>query len=484
MANKYIRHGETFCGDGTTSAVATSNGGVGAWNNINVFEGTAPTYGALVTGDIVFIRSKDNAGANISRTVGADIYLGSATPTSNATRITWVLDNGGVWSGIDGVLTYTVASGNWGIYTRKFNTYDARTQDALVFRVTNTGYAANLVYTYEGQILNNVWIDIGSVTFSGIGPGAMFCGGVNGHTTILVNPRISIGNKLSSDAVRLDTYISLQITSPRIEVLTATTSRSIFNLLDNGCIGTLSIYGGEITGNVSNLSIVSASPNTMGVTLQGLRYPVTMALNAPATVTNPIVYAMGADASGLGVVICRTGGFIDSRQDAYYPTLTAYYPTLTGHYPDSISNQWAWRLYPKTASLSNKLEVLFNKLWTAAAAAQTATCEMLISHSFTTMATATKGRVWLELFYVDSTTGSIKSVSSADFSSTTALDASTAAWSTTTYGSTLFDKVKITLTTPTAIKQDTMITGVLSWSVPSNSSIDFVFVDPELVLTT
>ena len=41
MPNKYIIHGATYNGNGTSSAEATSNGGVGAWNNINVFEGPA-----------------------------------------------------------------------------------------------------------------------------------------------------------------------------------------------------------------------------------------------------------------------------------------------------------------------------------------------------------------------------------------------------------------------------------------------------------
>ena len=96
MANKYIRHGETYCGDGTTSAAATSDGGVGAWNNINVFEGTAPAYGALVAGDTVYIRSKDQGGANITRTMTTNIVVGSASATENST-ITWILDNGVVW---------------------------------------------------------------------------------------------------------------------------------------------------------------------------------------------------------------------------------------------------------------------------------------------------------------------------------------------------------------------------------------------------
>ena len=85
MANKYIIHGATYCGDGTASNEAASAGAVGAWNDINVFEGTAPAYGtAPAAGDTVYIRSKTRAGADISRTLAANISLGSSVATSAA----------------------------------------------------------------------------------------------------------------------------------------------------------------------------------------------------------------------------------------------------------------------------------------------------------------------------------------------------------------------------------------------------------------
>ena len=97
MANKYIIHGATFCGDGTSNALAASNGAVGAWDNINILEGVAPAYGtAVAAGDIVFIRSKTAVGADITRTLTATVTLGSAAATT-ANWVTWVLDNGSLW---------------------------------------------------------------------------------------------------------------------------------------------------------------------------------------------------------------------------------------------------------------------------------------------------------------------------------------------------------------------------------------------------
>ena len=87
MANKYLIHGATYNGNGTSSAEATVDGGVGAWNSLNVFDAIGtPNYGggSLLAGDTVFIRSKDASGNNLVRTLSATATLGSAaaTPTS------------------------------------------------------------------------------------------------------------------------------------------------------------------------------------------------------------------------------------------------------------------------------------------------------------------------------------------------------------------------------------------------------------------
>src|SRR5574337_2055399 len=108
MATKYLIFGAAFNGDGTTSSEAASNGAAGAWNQSSILTGTAPTYGALAAGDTVNIRSKTGAGADadISNTLGASITLGSASATATA-PITWILDDGTIWAGKNGTLTYT-----------------------------------------------------------------------------------------------------------------------------------------------------------------------------------------------------------------------------------------------------------------------------------------------------------------------------------------------------------------------------------------
>lgn len=83
MANKYIVHGATYCGDGTSPNMATADGGVGAWNNINIFEGTAPPYGSLAAGDTVYIRPKDASGNDMTGTISGPSVSFSYAWTAN-----------------------------------------------------------------------------------------------------------------------------------------------------------------------------------------------------------------------------------------------------------------------------------------------------------------------------------------------------------------------------------------------------------------
>ena len=168
----------------------------------------------------------------------------------------------------------------------------------------------------------------------------------------------------------------------------------------------------------------------------------------------------------------RGGGVIDSRQDGYYPT-------LNGTYPNSTNQTYSWKLNPYNASFSNPLDVVSCILYTDAAAVKTITQELLLANAYVLAGTAGKSRVWLEVSYIDDATGAVKSINSADFGSGSALDASTIGWTATTYGATLLSKKKIALTTPTAIKQDTLITVVLRWAEKAVSATDIAFVDPE-----
>src|SRR5574337_1781350 len=143
MATKYLIFGAAFNGDGTTSSEAASNGAAGAWNQSSILTGTAPTYGALAAGDTVNIRSKTGAGADadISNTLGASITLGSASATATA-PITWILDDGTIWAGKNGTLTYTSSSTSYTITLRANNIFYARTPLNWILENTEIGRAS------------------------------------------------------------------------------------------------------------------------------------------------------------------------------------------------------------------------------------------------------------------------------------------------------------------------------------------------------
>jgi hypothetical protein len=106
MADKFIRPGAPFNGDGTTNEVAAIDGAPGAWNDIGIVTGTPVVFGSLDPGDTRYIRSKTHAGADVTVTLAAALTIGPGGATE-AAPITWILDNGTIWPGVDGILTYT-----------------------------------------------------------------------------------------------------------------------------------------------------------------------------------------------------------------------------------------------------------------------------------------------------------------------------------------------------------------------------------------
>lgn len=475
MANKYIRHGETYNGDGTSSAAATANGGVGAWNNINVFEGTAPAYGALAAGDVVYIRSKNASGADITRTLTTNTVLGSAAGSITAPVI-WVLDHGEMWAGISGTLTYTITSGNYRLDVRAHNVMHTGVVDRIVFAIEQATYYAYLYYLYEGTVLSNVWFRLDAVPLTSSGPAAIRAVGTQNGFTQLINPRISVGAQVYEYLIQANPYSTLYISTPRITLNGGSYTTPLFKT--GGGPATIKVYGGSISGDTSGKVLANQANPDGDIQFHGTLIPANISYFA----TYPTgargdqrVDGWGVD-GGVGSFSARGGGVVDTRQDGYYPT-------LNGTYPNSSNQGYSWKVTPSNASLANPLDVESSILFTGTAATKTVTVELLVANAFVTAGTDTKGRIWLEVSYVDDTTGLSKSINSAAFGSSTPLDTSTATWSATTYGATLLQKRKIALTTPTTIKKDSVITTVLRWSVKAVSTTDIAFVDPEPYLT-
>lgn len=467
MANKYIRHGETYCGDGTTSAAATSNGGVGAWNNINVFEGTAPAYGALAAGDTVYIRSKDQGGANITRTMTANIVVGSASATEGSPT-TWILDNGVVWSGVGGVLGYPNSGGNYTLEIRAYNNVIAMTKDALVTTTANAyGSEWLALKANAGVYAKNIKINGESWTRSGIV--VRLGGAILDSLTMLVGNHVGGGSPLFlpvQDSYAANTVINADIVINGTD-LTACIASSIAYMA--ACSYTF--IGGRISGtSADNGSCLVKNDSQFPIRFIGTKIPRTMRVTYNQNYRPSTVEIVGCDDDGTGGYIDEYWGWATSRTDNYPPTLSATLPNTT-------LTPWAWRVYPKNASVTTPMRLISSKLFTDAEAAKTVTLEFLVS---TTMTTSKKS-VWMTVEYIDAATGLPKHVDTRDFSEPS-IDASSAAWSATTWGMVNFTKKKLAVTTPTAIKQNTLLTVTLFGTVKSVTANDIYFVDPDFAV--
>lgn len=467
MANKYIRHGETFCGDGTTSAAATSNGGVGAWNNINVFTGTAPAYGALAAGDDVYVRSKDVSGNNITATSASAINVGSSA-AAEANPISWIIDDGAIWSGISGVVTVSTSAGFATITGRAYNNLIASNYN-LVFSSTITSYGNGEFFTATNCVTKDIKIDTSANNAAGsTGSTQRFWGGTH------INPWIKQG-AVTFAVVGVGREYDTVLISPKIEIIgplyTAATSTAVFDLLDT--ISTrFSVYGGEIITSATGLSLVKTATYSSNIDFYGLKYPSIM------TVSNAALFGHKISVSANGIDGALGNTYFDYFY-TYSSRFDGYYPTLNAQLELSAATPWSYSIYPYRTTKLQPAKVSVSKLWTQAAAVKTITMELLWPSSMTAPKSS---EVWMTVQYTDNATGNKVTQTTLAYPGA-ALSSSTAAWSATTYGATLFSKLKLAITTQSSIKQDTEVMVTFFSTPKSNSANDIIIVCPDVVFS-
>ena len=472
MANKYIIEGATYCGDGTASNEAASAGAAGAWNNINVFEGTAPAYGTLAAGDLVYIRSKTYAGADIVRTVsGSNPVLGSASATS-ANWITWVVDGGTVWPGISGVLRYNHTGDNF-VTARNYNRFVAEAPESLAFRGLHASptFSYTLV-TLQTCVIENALFDW-SAAGGGYGYGMIVAAWSNAR---LINPKISVNGFYDGVIKSAGDGSKLRCVNPQIELTALRTNVPVF--YNNGSnLKRTEVVGGRIygAGATTGAVVIDDAAESLFV---GVEFPKTMSFCRTTYRAEAGAHKLiGAD-GGAGAVLVEPWGTASSRADGYPPTLTAFLPNSTG-------TPWAWWIFPANPTISIPFSVPSAKIYTAAPETKTLTAEVLVADSITT---ATKATLWIEVEYIDNTTGESKFISSR-VPGGGALTSSTAAWdgadngNDMTYGAINLVKRKLSVTTPTAIKQDSLVKVSLVGTVKAASANDILFFCPDVSLS-
>lgn len=470
MANRYIRHGAAYCGDGTSSALAASNGGPGAWNDIAVFESTiAPAYGTLPAGTDVYIRTKDEAGNDITITLTANKTVGS-TAATEAAPISWYFDDGEVWPGVRGVVkhtspSYTVTGVNYNnFYTENYNwliestsTYSAVYSAAVFFRC-NT---------------RRVKFDISQPnTGSGYGRVLLSNYGVHDEPWFISHSRLPTGGVVAMTATATAVLIN-----PKIELLASAKTGPAFLLGAANVNCSLLVYDGEIfgAGATSGIPVVAFAGAGGRFDSFGLNYPPTMDLGTLVSFGTTSIASIAA------ATACD-GKFGNAYAD-YFCSLTArydgYYPTLNASLSDSGDSPWSYALYPYRTGPMSPARVALAKTYTQDPATKTVTVNLLWPNA---MAAPTSDQVWMQVMYYDATTGEMVSLTTKT-KSATALATNSALWSASTYGPTNFSKRQISIDTPTAIAKDTDVT-VLLWSAPvAGSTSDIIIICPDVLLT-
>lgn len=477
MANKYIRHGATYCGDGTSPDLATSNGAPGAWNNINILEGTTPPYGVLAAGDVVYIRSKNESGAAITRTMATSITIGSAAATL-ASPITWVIDDGTVWSGVDGVITWTTSS-TYSLTFRLYNQFLSSSGRKFKYLNTSNTMTDNPIVNVQSYVkIRGLHVDLSAKTnLTYIYNAHIACDGFSE----LENPYVIYG-KMGGQIITgifscSNTHGPRKIINPQVEILIPTANgMAVFATLSDYTSST-KVFGGKVYGSGATTGQVLVNPSGYAVSNQGAEiqivgfdFPKTMSVANTATICLSAKHQIditGCD-GGYGAHFERSWGYVTSRSDNNPPTLSA---TL----PDSNLTPWSWRVYPWNTDRTNPAELFIETAYQGDPAQKTVTLELLVENTMS----ATKENTWMEVVYTDSSNERRCETTRVPLS-TNDLDVSTANWSATTWGASTFVKRKLSLTTAYAIKKDATIVVRFCTELKSANSLQILFIDPEV----
>lgn len=479
MATKYVIEGATYCGDGTADNEAASAGAAGAWNVFlgasGVFENTSPAYGSLAAGDTVIVRSKTGNGvnANLTRTTSSNLSFGSSAATIT-NWITWIFDNGATWPGIDGTATCTTSADYVTFTIRDYNRVVCLTQDRLALKMgvnSNSNSLVVLGTTYAGSILENALIDTSAAV--GYGPTAVSVG----MNSKLVSPHVKQSLRYY-ETFRQGGYGTFTIINPDIELLNATQTKAVFQ---NGANGArIDVYGGQIRGAGASTGVAIADISGAGssVNLYGTLVPADMAWPTTypaATAPSNEFNAFGSDAK-LGGMKMAIWGKADSNKTGNYPFLNA---TL----PDSVSSGWSWKVWLENGSPRNVLALPIQGLFTGAAAAKTITLHMNVSDTMTTGDLLNQSNLWMEVMYVQDSDGAVRRLTTRAETVTALAAGPSSAWSASTYGSVSLVPKKLSITTPTAIRQDSVVQCVLCSNYGSAVASQIFFVDPAAELS-
>ena len=469
MAQKYVRQGATFNGDGTSSALAAVDGGVGAWNDLwGIFTGAAPAFGVIANGDIINIRAQTEAGGNLTHTLIANTNFGRSGATTTL-PIKWVVDDGTIWTGITGGVDISSTTSVTFTFLGYNHFYGASGTRNFTLSCQNISNRSTTIQ--NGAVLKNFVLDYSN---GGIYGSKVILGSSTQNIVELSNVLISM-DKWYLSIIGMGNYNNNVFNDVDIEIKAAGGAEPD-PIISGGNYGAkLDWNGGKIYGaGIASYAgyLYKPVPSSGSIIMQNVEVPQGLTLLPPSLVVNggARVYATGMD-SKMAMAYVTKNSTYDSRDDGNYPTLNA-------KLPNSTSTPWSIKLYSHINEDAGAVIIPISKLWNQTAKTLTVTSNFLID---TALDLPTDANVWIEYSYIEDGTNNRVVGSTRDIRSNIAVPTSTALWSATTYGAQSYTKRELTFITPTAVKQDSVIDIKWRTSIKAPSSNLFFFIDPEIV---
>lgn len=486
MTDKYVREGETFNGDGSSSAAATVDGGVGSWNDYwSVFIGT-PAYGSVVAGDTIHIKTTqqdDTSDVVIGTTV--DRYGTAGADASDTGVITFKYDDGSVWVGAVGDFIVEIGSAgssatNMGIgdftehlanHTLKNLTFKPLYIGTLVSLALFFGTCRVSGFVYDGPTPTGV-----SRTILGAG---------STDVNILLDNFISnVRGEYNSTSVALlfncTTRMTLRMTAFEINYLGGVLSYNQPMLSSISQAGVIELLDGKITGIAESTRLTVPGGNAI-VTCINVQTPFSKNLLKQEAATEALdsqssVAIHSIKIPGIKNEFIRGNEFaVTSWELENYPTLSATLPT---------GEPWSLKTYaPKVTKIHPWNIFTMLKTWNGGDNLLDITTELLLpSDPAAKLDDSTNEDIYVSVGYVDATTGDLKRVTTLNEFNPTLLTVSVAAWSSAVYGPTNFSKRKIVAQTPTSVKNNTDISITLTVVRRAPSTQAVIFTDPDVLL--
>lgn len=459
MADKYI---DTSLTTGLNDGTSPAN----AWQSFRLVLLNTMASGSITAGDTIHVRTKNGA-SNCSDSFTVAITM--VTPTSESNPTTFVFDDGTVWVGDAGQF--------------EFGNDDASTLDLAKF-VNFYGHGSDRRFKFmsSGNSSNSTTLRLSNNFIDGIEFNATSLGTSRQHLIgtstdgrgIIKDLKFVTGASYNGEpyAVLVNDSSKFTLINPEFDISAATQNadKFLFKCALHGA--SIKVLGGKVVGAYDTMYLFDQDPGTnprdYTNRIIGFDYGVIIPTLAPITddVRNANISIIGNSSKPFDAVYKIGGASVDFIDGKNYPYLDSVLPN---------GNGWSYRVQPVHTNLGSYDTLLpIEKRYSQTASIKTLTIELLVNTAFTGL---TNEDVFLNVVYMDSSTGEFKYLTTMN---TSALTTSLAAWSNDTYGAKSYNKYKLEATTPTAIKTDSMLYAEIVTRIPAVGTGDFYFYNPDL----